>query len=56
MVVIDWKNFRTLDELAPRKKKCRCGNNMPFVNKTLSMAHMKRTSPHNRFRKKQISG
>ena len=32
-----------LDNFAPRKKKCSRGNNMPFTNKLLSRAHMKRT-------------
>ena len=32
-----------LDKLAPQKKKYNRGNNMPFMNKPLARAHMKRS-------------
>ena len=35
--------IKTLDKSAPRKKKYSRGNNMTFINKSLSGAHMKRT-------------
>ena len=35
--------MKSLDKFAPRKKKYSRGNNMPFMNKLLSRAHMKRT-------------
>ena len=47
-----WKNFskyvfKTLDELAPQKKKYSRGNNMPFINKTIKKAFMKRSRLRN---------
>ena len=35
--------MKSLDKFAPRRKKYSRGNNMPFMNKLLSRAHMKRT-------------
>ena len=35
--------IKTLDELAPKKKKYSRGNNMPFINKTIKTAFMKRS-------------
>ena len=35
--------IKTLDKFAPRKKRHSRGNNMPFMNKSFSCAHMKRT-------------
>ena len=40
-----------LDELAPQKKKYNRGNNMPFMNKPLARAPMKRSRLRNRFLK-----
>ena len=34
---------KTLDELAPQKKKYSRGNNKPFINKTIKKAFMKRS-------------
>ena len=47
-----WKNFLricidVLDKLAPQMKKYNKGNNMPFVNKPLARAHMKRSGLRN---------
>ena len=44
--------MKTLDKFAPRKKKYSQGNNMPFMNKSLSRAHMKRTRLRNCYLKK----
>ena len=41
------------DKFAPRKKKYSRGNNMPFMNKLLSRAHMKRTRLRNCYLKKR---
>ena len=38
-----------LDKLAPQKKKYNRGNNMPFMNKALAQAHMRRNRLQNRF-------
>ena len=38
---------KTLDELAPQKKKYSRGNNMPFINKTIKKAFMKRSRLRN---------
>ena len=35
--------MKSLDKFAPRKKKYSTVNNMPFMDKLLSRAHMKRT-------------
>ena len=35
--------MKALDKFPPRKKKYSIGNNIPFLNKSLSRAHMKRT-------------
>ena len=40
-----------LDKLAPQKKKYNRGNNIPFMKKPLSWAHMKRSRLRNRFLK-----
>ena len=40
-----------LDKLASQKKKHNRGNNMPFMNKPLAQAHMKRNHLRNRFLK-----
>ena len=32
--------IKTLDELAPQKKKYSRGNNMPFINETIKRAFM----------------
>ena len=37
----------TLNIFAPCKKKCSRGNNMPFMNKSLKKAHMKRSRLRN---------
>ena len=42
------------DKFAPRKKKYSRGNNMPFMNKSLSRAHMKRTRLSNCYLKKRF--
>ena len=34
--------IKTLDELAPQKKKYSRGNNMPFINKTIKKVFMTR--------------
>ena len=39
--------MKTLDELAPQKKKYSRGNNMPFINKTIKKAFMKRSRLRN---------
>ena len=39
--------IKTLDELAPQKKKYSRGNNMPFINKTIKKAFMKRSRLRN---------
>ena len=38
-----------LDKLAPQKERYNMGNNMPFMNKPLARAHMKRSRLGNRF-------
>ena len=38
---------KSLDKFAPRKKKYSRSNNMPFMNKLLSRAHMKKTRLRN---------
>ena len=45
--------IKTLDKMAPIKKKYVRGNNMPFFNKELSGSHKKRTQLRNRFLKKR---
>ena len=45
--------MKTLDKFALRQKKYSKGNNMPFINKSLSSAHMKRTRLRNCFLKKR---
>ena len=45
--------MKSLDKFAPRRKKYSRGNNMPFMNKLLSRAHMKRTRPRNGYLKKR---
>ena len=45
--------INTLDQMAPRKKKYICGNNMPFFDKELSSAHKKRTQLKNRYLKRR---
>ena len=45
--------IKTLDKMAPIKKKYVRGNNMPFFNKELSGAQKKRTQLRNRFLKKR---
>ena len=42
-----------MNKFAPRKKKYSRGNNMPFMNKLLSRAHMKRTRLRNCYLKKR---
>ena len=39
--------IKTLDELAPQKKKYSRGNNMPFINKTIKKAFMTRSCLRN---------
>ena len=39
--------IKTLDELAPQKKKYSRGNNMPFINETIKKAFMARTHLRN---------
>ena len=39
------------EDLAPRKKKYTKGNNIPFMNKSLTCAHMKRIQLRNKFLK-----
>ena len=39
--------IKTLDELAPQKKKYSRGNNMPFINKTIKKAIMTRSRLRN---------
>ena len=43
--------INVLDKLAPQKKKCNRGNIMPFMNKPLARAHIKRSRLRNRFLK-----
>ena len=43
-----------MNKFAPRKKKYSRGNNMPFMNKSLSRAHMKRTRLSNCYLKKRF--
>ena len=45
--------IKTLDKFSPRKKKYSRGNNMPFMNKSLYRAHMKRTRLRNCYLKKR---
>ena len=45
--------IKTLDKFSPRKKKYSRGNNMPFMNKSLCRAHMKRTRLRNCYLKKR---
>ena len=45
--------MKSLDKFAPRRKKYSRGNNMPFMNKLLSRAHMKRTRLRNCYLKKR---
>ena len=45
--------MKPLDKFAPRRKKYSRGNNMPFMNKLLSRAHMKRTRLRNGYLKKR---
>ena len=45
--------IKTVDKMAPIKKKYVRDNNMPFFNKELSGAHKKRTQLRNRFLKKR---
>ena len=47
--------MKPLDIFAPRKKKCSRGSNMPFLNKLLSSAHMKRTRLRNCYLKKTLN-
>ena len=44
--------IKLLDRFAPRQKKYSRGNNIPFMNKLLSHAHMKRTRLRNCYLKK----
>ena len=48
--------MKSLDKLAPRKKKCSRGNNMPVMNESLSRAHMKRTRRRNCYLKNALNG
>ena len=43
--------FGVLDKLAQQKKKYNRGNNMRYISKLLSWAHMKRSRLQNRFLK-----
>ena len=45
--------MKSLDKFAPRKKKYSRSNNMPFMNKLLSRAHMKKTRLRNCYLKKR---
>ena len=45
--------INTLDIFAPCKKKYARGNNMPFMNKSLTKANMKRSRLRNLFLKKK---
>ena len=45
--------MKSLDKFPPRKKKYSTGNNMPFLDKLLSRAHMKRTRLKNCYLKKR---
>ena len=45
--------IQTLDIFAPYKKKYLQGNNMPFMNKSLPRAHMKRSRLRNLYLKKK---
>ena len=45
--------IQTLDIFAPYKKKCLQGDNMPFMNKSLARAHMKRSRLRNLYLKKK---
>ena len=45
--------MKTMDKFAPRKIKYSRGNNIPFMNKLLSRAHMKRTRLRNCYLKKR---
>ena len=47
--------MKSLDKFAPRKKKYSRGNNMPFMNKLLSRAHMKRTWRRNCYLKNALN-
>ena len=44
--------INTLDQFAPRNKKYSRGNNMPFINKSLFRAHMKKNRLRNSYLKK----
>ena len=44
--------LKRLDKFAPRKKKYSRGSNMPFMNKLLFRAHMKRTRLRNNLKKR----
>ena len=46
--------IKTLDKFAPREKKYSRGNNMPFMNKSLCRAHMKRTRLRNCYFQKRF--
>ena len=45
--------MKSLDKFARRKKKYSRGNNIPFMNKLLSRAHMKKTRLRNCYLKKR---
>ena len=45
--------MKSLDKFTPRKKKYSRGNNLPFMNKLLNRAHMKRTRLRNCYLKKR---
>ena len=45
--------MKSLDKFAPRKKKYSRGNNVPFMNKLLSLGHIKRTRLRNCYLKKR---
>ena len=45
--------MKTLGKFTPRKKKYSRGNNMPFMNKLISRAHMERTRLRNCYLKKR---
>ena len=45
--------MKTLDKFAPRKRKYSRGTNMPFMNKLLSSAYIKRTQLRNCYLKKR---
>ena len=44
---------KTLDRFAPYKKKYLRGNNMPFMNKSLSRAFMRRSQLRSKYLKKR---